>query len=306
MRILFILSGNKKEGISPITKAQGESLREHSVEVEYYSIKGKGLIRYIQNIFTLRRFMKGKSFDVFHAHYSFSGFVAGLAGTKPLIVSLMGSDVKARSSSKWFILFFYRFFWSRTIVKSNDLKVSLGLKDILVIPNGVNLNKFIPMNKNDCQAKLKWDTKKTHVLFPSHPNRPEKNYKLFKDSLDLLKEFNFQKHSLVDVKHEDVPLYMNASHIVVLTSIWEGSPNVIKEVLACNRPIVSTDVGDVSDNFNGIEGCLICSNDPMDVAKKIKEGLKFDKTNAREKITHLSSDNIARQLIRVYQSVTES
>jgi len=91
--------------------------------------------------------------------------------------------------------------------------------------------------------------------------------------------------------------------MVILTSKFEGSPNVIKEAMACNCPIVSTDVGDVREVIGNTEGCFITSFEPEGVAKKIKLAIEFNKkTNGRDNITHLDEKVIAQRLIDVYQS----
>ena len=99
MNILFISSRNTKNGISPIIKNQGESLKTQNVKIDYFTIEGKGISGYFKSILTLKKHLKKQKYDIFHAHYSLSGFAATLSGCRPLIVSLMGSDVKA----KWYL-----------------------------------------------------------------------------------------------------------------------------------------------------------------------------------------------------------
>ena len=100
MKILFISSGNSVNGISPITKNQGVSLENAGISLEYYTIKGRGPRGYLNNVKPLKKLLKEQTYDVVHAHYAFSAFVATLAGAKPLVVSLMGSDVKVKSNYK--------------------------------------------------------------------------------------------------------------------------------------------------------------------------------------------------------------
>ena len=103
MKILFVSSGNSQNGISPIIKNQGESIVKAGIELEYFLIKGKGIKGYFKSIFTLRKHLKNNTYDIVHVHYSLSAIVASLAGAKPLIVSLMGSDVKSNSWFKWIL-----------------------------------------------------------------------------------------------------------------------------------------------------------------------------------------------------------
>jgi teichuronic acid biosynthesis glycosyltransferase TuaC len=95
---------------------------------------------------------------------------------------------------------------------------------------------------------------------------------------------------------------MNACSVLVLTSMHEASPCVIKEALACNLPIVSVDVGDVAERIDGAEGCYLCERTPQDVAAKLRlalmNGLRPD---TRSKIAGLSLRNTSRRVIAVYE-----
>ena len=303
MKVLFISSGNSATGISPIIKNQGESLKQQGVELSYYTIKGKGLKGYLQNIKPLKQFLKEHKFDIIHAHYSMSAFATSLSGAKPLIVSLMGSDVKSDKLVKLFIRLFNKFSWKRIIVKSEDMKSSLGINDVDIIPNGVDLNKFKPMEQKECKNKLGWNGSKRQILFAANLIRKEKNYKLAKDAFDLLNNLDYELKVLQDVPNEMMPIYHNAADVVLLTSLWEGSPNVIKEAMACNIPIVSTDVGDVREVIGNTQGCYLTSFEPSDVADKIEKALLFGKrTTGRKDIRHLESGIIAKKIISIYES----
>lgn len=79
---------------------------------------------------------------------------------------------------------------------------------------------------------------------------------------------------------------------------------VIKEALACNLPIVSTDVGDVAETIRGVEGCYLVQPDPENVADKLFEVLNWRRrTNGRDRIKRLSSDSIAWRIIAVYNEL---
>ena len=104
---------------------------------------------------------------------------------------------------------------------------------------------------------------------------------------------------------ETVPAYMNACDVLVLTSYWEGSPNVIKEAMACNLPVVSVDVGDVAHILDGCQGCYIAKRNARDVASKLECVLEQNRrTNGRECIRDLEIQTIARKIIRLYRKVT--
>tara|TARA_B100000767_G_scaffold266079_1_gene282955 strand:- start:757 stop:1725 length:969 start_codon:yes stop_codon:yes gene_type:complete len=308
MKILFVCSGNSAFGISPITKNQGDSINKSDVVVSYFPIIGKGVLNYIKNIFLLKQHLSINKYDIVHAHYSSSAFVAALANTKLLVVSLMGSDVQGKYLSKLVINFFYKLSWNKIIVKSNRMQNHLGFKNISVVPNGVNLDVFYSMDKRECQKQLGWDYDKKHILFAANPTRPEKNFTLAKQAFSTLNNGNIVLHFLNNVSHEKMPLWMNSADVVMLVSLREGSPNVIKEAMACNCQIVSTDVGDVSWLLDGLDGCYITSFDPENVAKNIKLSLRFSEnkgqTKGRDKIIELGLDSktTAKRIISLYKS----
>ena len=308
MKVLFVSSGNSLNGISPIIFNQGESLKKNGMILEYLTIKGSGLIGYLKSIPRIRKHIKQNKYDIVHAHYSLSAFAASLAGARPLIVSLMGSDVKSKKIFTVGIKIFNLLFWSAIIVKSEDMKASLGLETALVIPNGVDTDKFIPINKKEALDFTKWDKNKRHVLFAANPNRYEKNYKLAQNAFELINDSSIELHSLINIKNEHMPFYINASDVVLLTSLWEGSPNVIKESMACNRPIVSTDVGDVKYMIKKIDGCYVTSFNEEDIKQKIILALEFSETQGRNRIKQLEfdSNSIAKKLIAHYLNVKKN
>ncbi len=306
MKILFVCSGNNKFGISPIVKNQGESLKENGIHLDYFTITGKGIKGYFKNIFYLKKYIKKNSYNIIHAHYLLSAIVASLAGAKPLVVSLMGSDVKSSLFFRFIIRFFHSFFWSITIVKSKEMKYSLRIKGVKVVPNGVDFNKFKPIDKKEAVKERGWDLSQKHVLFAANPIRTVKNFKLAKKAVDLLVDKKIELHYLENIPNNKVPYYYNASDVVLLTSLWEGSPNVIKEAMASNIPIVSTDVGDVREIIGETQGSYICSFDPTDVAEKIDLAFQFlGKTKGRKRIKELGLDDriIANKLIEIYKTL---
>jgi len=307
MKILFISSGNKKDGISPIILNQGESLKKVNISIEFYTIKGKGLKGYIRAISTLRTYLKTHNYDVIHAHYSLSAFVASLAGAKPLIVSLMGSDIKAKQYYKWIIKIFNYLFWRSVIVKSQDMYNDIKIKNAYIIPNGINMDRFKPISKKIAQKKLGWDSSKKHILFPSSPKRIEKNFKLANEAFNLLSNIDLELHYLENIPNEDMPFYYNAADVVLMTSLWEGSPNAIKEAMACNRPIVTTKVGDVKKIINQTEGCFISNNyNAKEIAKLLEITLEYKQTKGKEKMIFLNENNIAEQIIDIYKKEIKS
>ena len=309
MRVLFISSANRN-GISPIVKSQGKSLEKIGITVEYFGIKGKGIRGYWQNIRPLRNHLRQQSYDIVHAHYSLSAFCASMAGAQPLVVSLMGSDVKANSIYCLLIKLFVFFYqWKAIIVKSEDMRLSLGIKKAFVIPNGVDMEVFRPMDKLACQQQLSWDSNKKHILFPANPKRYEKNYALAEQALRELNDTTIQIHCFENIPHAQTPIWYNAADVVLLTSLWEGSPNAIKEAMACNCPVVATDVGDVAWLFGNEPGYFLTDFSPETCAIQIEKALAFSKekgrTRGRQRLIELGleSSEVAKKIINLYKEV---
>lgn len=319
MRVLFVCSGNSQSfDVVPFIQVQADSLIELGVLVDFSTVKGKGAIAYLSHALALRKLITDNSYGVIHAHYSLCGFVASIAAWRkriPVIVSLMGSDVKGAGLWLKLIRFFTIHIWDATIVKSQDMHTSLGVSNVMNIPNGIDLSAFKELGRIDCRAQLGMDMNRHYILFGADPGRDVKNYPLAKKTFDLLKsqnralnDENCQLITLGSIAHEQIPIYLNATDVLILTSKWEGSPNIIKEAMACGSPIVCTDVGDVRWLLDGLDGCYIASQDPTDIAEKLGKALRFEgRTKGREQLIELGldSESVAKKIIGLYEEMLQ-
>ncbi len=311
MKILFVSSGNSGK-ISPIILNQAISLLDfdENLSIDYFLITKKGIWGYLFSINQLRRKIKSYNPNVIHAHYALCGIISALAFThKPIVSSLMGSDVMENKGLNFIIKFFTLFFWKACIVKSQEMWDCLDIKNIHIIPNGVNIEEFIPLDKISSKHFLKLPVNKRIILFGSDPSRTEKNYPLFEKAVEIMHNDEVYAITLKNIPNEIIKYYFNAADILVLTSFNEGSPNVIKEAMACSLPIVSTDVGDVKWVIRDTEGCYIATFDPSDCASKIKMALAFttknERTTGRDRIIELGLDTktVAKRLIEIYENM---
>ena len=307
MKVLFVCSGNKNDGPSDVVKNQYESLVNIGIQIDIYTIRGKGVLGYLKNIRPLRNKLKKENYDLIHAHYSLSGIIASLAEAKPLIVSLMGSDAHIKGWLKKITLKFQKK-WDVTILKSKDMQEHLQLESFNILPNGVDTKRFCPIPKNEARNQLNLDLEDKLLVFIANPNREEKNFKLAQDAMNLVKTKNVKLIPVYNTPNEKIPLYLNAADMLVLSSKYEGSVNVVKEAMACNTPIVSTNVGDVQKNISGLQSCLISDNNPVDFAAKIDEVLLLaHRSNGRDRIFELQLDSVsvANKLKEIYKNSSE-
>jgi glycosyltransferase involved in cell wall biosynthesis len=108
--------------------------------------------------------------------------------------------------------------------------------------------------------------------------------------------------NLRGVSHTDVPIWLNASNVVLITSLHEGSPNIVKEALACNVPVVSVDVGDVKERTRNIQGCYLASPEPAALADKLQRVYEsVGRVAGRIAVEELSLERVAARLREFYQ-----
>lgn len=311
MKVLFVVSGNKNNQPSTVVKNQADSLIESGVDVDFYLIKGRGVSGYMKNIIPLMKKIRSGDYEVVHSHYSLTALISTLAlfiiGRTPHVVSLMGSDAQRKGILKLLVKLFSRKYWSATIVKSEKMLLDSGIFKANIIPNGVEIKKIVQIQKKlGDLSQVKNKKSEFVVLFAADPSRESKNYFLAEQSM---KNIQAKLRVIYNLPHKDILVELLMADVVLSTSLWEGSPNLIKETMACNRPIVATDVGDIRWLFGNQSGHFITSFEPSDVAAKIRKALDFaankESTRGRDRILSLGldSETVAKRIVQVYQSV---
>jgi teichuronic acid biosynthesis glycosyltransferase TuaC len=288
--------------------------------VLYFCVEGKGLLGYGRAAHHLSSFLKRRPVDIVHAHYTLSGWAAVLARPKqPIVLSLMGTDAYGAYVGVNRISFFSRYlilltfliqpFVSSIICKSEHIQSFVYLrKKSHVIPNGILLGE-IAYHEKGFRSELGLDLDKKYVLFLGNKKNRRKNYRLAEMAVQLIKSDEIQLLAPYPIPHDEVVRYLNSVNAVVVPSLMEGSPNVVKEAMACNCPVVATNVGDIAWLFGDTEGYYLSSFDAKDMAKKIQLALHFSETqgptSGRARIIELGLDSvtIARRIIGVYNSL---
>jgi teichuronic acid biosynthesis glycosyltransferase TuaC len=282
----------------------------------------KGMSVYLATGRRVRAAIRDFQPDIVHAMYGgvMADVVTAAANGRPTLVSFCGDDLLGellsgpvrKVISQCGILSSYRAARRAhgIVVKSKNLHDVLPhdipRSKIRIIPNGIDLERFKPLGRISCRNRLGWRNDCLNVLFSANSGDPRKRPELAWATVKAaeLLGFKIDMHSLRDVPHDQVPVWLNASDAVLLTSLHEGSPNVIKEALACNVPVVSVDVGDVRERIQGINGCYIASADPNDLASKLKlvhAGPR--RVDSRNKVQNLSLEHVALRLKEFYEEV---
>jgi len=305
MRVLIVHSHNFVSNSSQYTfiKEQADALQSLDIIIEYFGIVGKGVFGYLSNYKKLLAKIKVFNPDIIHAHYGLSGLLANLQRRIPVITTYHGSDLNNKKAQLFshlcIMLSAHNIFVANKILKKGNPKNNYSL-----IPCGVDTHFFKLIDKHRARQELKLDLSKKIILFAGPFNRDVKNSQLAKDAIALLK--NIELIELKGYTREQVAILLNAVDAILMTSKTEGSPQVIKEAMACGCPIVSVDVGDVKEITNNTIACYICDYDTHQIAEKLNLIITMNiRTNGRDKIYELNLDNqiIARKLVDIYLNI---
>jgi glycosyltransferase involved in cell wall biosynthesis len=264
-----------------------------------------------------------KGVDLVHVLYGgVLAFLSGqeVAGRTPLVVSFCGSDLLGEplgGMSRRMLAGFGAWCSRRAaqnadgiIVKAPNLLAALpqGLDPakVAVIPNGVDLERFRPLDRRSCLSQLGWSEEGVHVLFPANAGDPVKRFPLAQAAVAELSGFGVlvELHRLERVPHEQVPVWLNAANALLLTSDHEGSPNIVKEAMACNLPVVSVDVGDVRERISPVTGCRICESDPRSLAQGLLSVVAPDvRSDGRLFMGDVSLEKVASRVRVFYERI---
>jgi glycosyltransferase involved in cell wall biosynthesis len=171
---------------------------------------------------------------------------------------------------------------------------------VRIVPDGTDVSLFKPLDKLECRRKLNWPFDERVVFFHEGGRPAVKRRDLADASLEEAKNLLGPCRLEVldsDVPHDRVPLLLNASDCLLITSDFEGSPNIVREALACNLPIVSVDVGDVRRWIAGLEGTTMVSRDPAEIGRALAEIMISGIRPAGELKTAQFSDESSRNAV---------
>jgi len=314
MRVLHITNAypvDSRPTYGIFIKEQIDSLKKLGVDIDVYfvNVRQKGKKEFIKSFFDLIK--RVNSYDIVHCHHSYMGFL--VFTKKPLVTSFLcppgreGKTNRFLNIKKWI----YRFAaYKATTCIIKDGKITN--KKEIYLPNGVNMDLFYPMERRFAVNKLSLDESKSYVLFCSGGgvDRYEKRYGLYKQVVAKLKErfANVEELVVTNVDRADMPLYFNAASVMLLTSFYEGSPNAVKEAMACNLPVVSSNVGDVHYLLENVSHSYIvkesCPEKYFKYICKIFES-NLVSSNGRQKIyeKRIDSESIAMRIQQIYCNI---
>ncbi len=295
--------------------SQVASLIDAGLDVEIVHPKpGPVPYRYASAAIQVFRKTLSERFDIVHGHYGLWCLASCLQWKTPVVASFLGDDVlgtptRTGTYSKKSRLVVRISQWlcqqvDAIIVKSEEMKRAIHAEAAFVIPNGVDFTLFHPIPRAEARAALGWHKSRYYVLFGNNPRILRKNFALAQAAIERLRAKGLDIALVVatGLPQTQVVQYINASNALVLPSLAEGSPNIVKETMACNVPVVATEVGDVRQVIGHTDGCTICPPDPTAFANALEQAiLRKEPTTGRKDISHLDRTIVAQQVIAVYE-----
>jgi glycosyltransferase involved in cell wall biosynthesis len=307
MKTIVVCSYKKNavqtNGMAPFIWEQVAELQQLGCQFRFVFAKNGGLKGYFSAYKNLLKEIKNFQPQIIHAHGGLCGLIANFQRNTRVITTFHGSDINIKFT-RFFSKIAIKFSKFNIFVSQKLINIAKPKKNFALLPCGVDIQCFTPLNKIECRQKFNFDLKKNYILFSNAFNINVKNAPL---AIAAVKEI--PDAELIELKgftRQEVNLLLNACDVALMTSFSEGSPQFIKEALAANCPIISTDVGDAKQILENVNNCYITSYKVNDVVEKIKLCLKNnEKTNGRKILMQLNLDNktVAEKVLKIYRSI---
>jgi teichuronic acid biosynthesis glycosyltransferase TuaC len=321
LRVLMITSEWPEPGSSRPTsfiRRQAEFLKKAGVSVDVFAFRGSMKpLNYLSAWVRAWPRLRAKRYDLVHAQFGQSGLLA-LPRRLPLVVTFRGCDLlgiigdrRGRPTLRGRLLQRASKFVARradaVIIVAEHMRDQMKTRaPIHVIPSGLDLDLFRPYPRAEARQQLGLDPTARLVLFVGSPREARKRYRLAQQAVEMLNK-RLPATLIVGwgVPHPKIPLYMSAADVLVVTSMQEGSTNVVKEALACNLPVVSVPVGDVPERLKDVAGTEVCDDErPETIAAALERVLRRGgRIEGRAAVRELDEHVLTQKVIGIYRSV---
>ena len=329
MKILVIGRYKKlfPQNLLPFVLEQGESLRQLGMTIDYMAVRGN----YILAVRELKRKIRAFQPDIIHAHFGLSAITAELQSLVPVVTTFHNGE-----TLNWHVNFLTSLFSRRA---KHVVYVAQHIYDLVyfkakkhsIIPCGVNMEDCHIIDQAIARQQLGFEDGVKYILFGGGFDNLRKNYAILREAVERIEQApwvpvqggercgNIVCLEMKGLSRADCVLRMNACDLFALPSHSEGSPQALKEAMACNCPIVATDMADVRHLLGDLSGHYVLRNprptkERWDADEKsvdelvasVQEALQFNaRTNGRDRITELrlSNEQVAEQLIEIYKQV---
>jgi len=318
MRVLLV-SRDKDKFVDhqlPFVTEQGQSLRNAGCEVEYYLIKGN----YLTAVRGLKEKIREFSPDIVHAHYGLSAVTAELQSLAPVVATFHNGEWH-----NWWVNLISSLMALRAkhlIYVAPHIREKMYIKHphYSILPCGVNMDEVLPTDYFEARKTLGFEEGRKYILFGGAFSNMRKNVAILRQALSF-GQIDAEVIEMKGMDRKTVSMYVSACDLFALPTKNEGSPQALKEAMACNCPIVATDCADIAYLLGDLEGHYLLSNKGNSKAEWIgdetsvpelsglvKEALALPvgfRTRGRERIEELgyTNEKVAQRLVEVYRKV---
>lgn len=296
--------------------------------VEYFLVKGN----YVTAVRELKKKIREFKPDIVHAHFGLSAITAELQNLAPVVTTFHNGETHS-----WWVNMLTSLMSLRA---KHVIYVAPHIRDLVyfkakkysIIPCGVSLEDCFLMDKAEARRKLGWSDDKKYIMFGGAFDNERKNYKLLAEAVERLamsdeglgksQESRVKSIECIEMKglsRAECVLRMNACDVFALPTKNEGSPQALKEAMACNCPIVATDVADIKYLLGDLPGHYVLSNkkgngawwkgdehSAEELATLLNQALAFvGRTEGRKRIIELGYTNelVAKKIVEIYKGI---
>lgn len=325
LRILHVIPGSSHGNSMVFAKRQAAALAPHVDKLEIFFPVFRSPRGFLRSFVELKREILHGGYDIVHAHYgTITAMMCILAkGKARIIIVFRGSDINPAANVSWlrnrvqkFLSYLSSIAADHVICVSEELRRHLWWRRsaISVMPTGCDVQTFMPMCKAHARAMLQHRLPRPDdwplILFNAGSTPEFKGERIVRDALLILwRERGMRCHLVVtrnDILPEHMPTLLNACDVVVLASLFEGSPTILQEALACNKAVVSTPAGDAAVRLAEVNGSYcVAERTPQALAEGLMQALAYDgKRNGRE-IAMRDCDQriLAKRVFEIYKEL---
>jgi teichuronic acid biosynthesis glycosyltransferase TuaC len=322
LAITNLWPSEEQPAYGPFISAAVDALRKQGLACDVLFIRGyRSPVAYVAGAFAslLMPLAYPHKYLLVHCHGGETALAARFFLGGPVVASYLGTDILGarvgglRLRAKYWlrsrVLRMHAATMSATTTKSVEMEALLPSRARSrnrVIPDGVDRGRFCPRDRAHARAELGWTSDGTIVLFAGRAEAVEKRLWLAREVVHIagIAIPDIELRIASSVPPNLMPLHYAAADCLLHTSVSEGSPNVVKEALACDLPVVATPAGDVRELLRDVEACAVSEVDPIALAGALVDILALHRpSNGRERTEHLSIDLIAKRTIECYRAL---